>query len=79
MPNQNKTFMYILINEETQESAIFKDKTLLCEHINVSTKTILRNEHKKLYKTKDFIVYFPRIIEIKSSRGGYHRGNSVTY
>ena len=70
LASKTRHFMYILINEKTKESAIFNDKTQLCKHINVSTKTILRNEHKKYYKKGDFIIYFPNIIKKKSTRGG---------
>lgn len=66
--------MYIVINKKTKESAIFKDKTHLCEYIGLSTKTILRNEHEKYYERGNFIVYFPQNIQIKSARGG-NRGN----
>ena len=71
--------MYIVINKITQESAIFKEKTQLCEYIGASTRTILRNEHKKMYEKGNYMVYFPNIIEIKSSRGGFRSGSSGIY
>ncbi len=62
--------MYIIINKITQESAVIKEKTEVSNYINKSISTIYRNETKKTWETKEYIIYNPKTILIKSNRGG---------
>lgn len=62
--------MYIIINKITQESAVIKEKTEVSSYINKSISTIYRNETKKIWETKEYIIYNPKTIILKSNRGG---------
>ena len=68
--NQNKSKMYIIINKDTQESAIFKEKVAVSSFIGKSVSTIYRNQSLNWWETDEFIIYNPKIIKLKSSRGG---------
>ena len=68
--NQNKSKMYIIINKDTQESAIFKEKVAVSSFIGKSVSTIYRNQSLNWWETDKFIIYNPKIIRLKSSRGG---------
>lgn len=72
--------MYIAINKKTQESAVIKEKTTLSTLIDKSTSTIYRNQGLKMWETKDFLIYNPQKVLIKSNRGGknnFKSGNSL--
>lgn len=69
--------MYIIINKETQESAIIKEKVSVSTFISKSVSTIYRNESLKWWETTKFIIYNPQIIQLKSNRGGKNNFNSV--
>jgi len=62
--------MYAVVNKSTKASAIFKEKLYLSEYIECSTDTIRRNETKLSWEWGDFTVYNPKIVKIKSKRGG---------
>lgn len=68
--SQNNSNMYIAINKTTNESAIFKEKTQLSTFIGKSLSTITRNKNLKQWETSKFLIYNPKIIQIKSNRGG---------
>ncbi len=65
--------MYIVIEKETNDSAIIKDMTELSSFIGVSTKTIQRKTDMKMWKTDRHIIYSPYYVSIKSNRGGNRR------
>ena len=72
--------MYITINKKTQESAVIKEKTTLSTLIDKSVSTIYRNQDLKMWETKDFLIYNPQKVLIKSNRGGknnFKSGNSL--
>lgn len=72
--------MYIIIDKNTQESYIIKEKTTVSTLINKSVSTIYRNEHKKWWETNGFLIYNPQKVFIKSQRGGknnFKGGNSL--
>lgn len=62
--------MYIIINKITQESAVIKEKTEVSNYINKSISTIYRNESKKIWETKEYLIYNPKVVILKSNRGG---------
>lgn len=62
--------MYIVINKNSEESAIIKDKSVLASHIGKSVDTITRKKDLLSWETREFIIYNPQIILIKSTRGG---------
>lgn len=62
--------MYIVINKNSEESAIIKDKSILAEHISKSVDTITRKKDLLSWETKEFTIYNPQTILIKSARGG---------
>jgi len=62
--------MYIIINKISNESAIIKEKNTLSTYISRSVDTISRKKYLLMWETKEFIIYNPQIILIKSSRGG---------
>ena len=62
--------MYIIINKDTQESAIIKEKVSVSSFISKSVSTIYRNKDLKCWKTSKYIIYNPQIIRLKSNRGG---------
>lgn len=62
--------MYIIINKETNKSAVIKEKQAVSNYINKSVSTIYRNKELLMWETKEFLIYNPQIILIKSQRGG---------
>lgn len=62
--------MYIIINKDTQESAIIKEKIAVSSYISKSVSTIYRNSKLKWWETSKFLIYNPQIIRLKSNRGG---------
>lgn len=65
--------MYIVIEKETNDSAIIKDMTELSSFIGVSTKTIQRKTDMKMWETDRYCIYSPYYVSIKSNRGGSRR------
>ncbi len=62
--------MYIIITKETNKSAVIKEKQAVSNYINKSVSTIYRNNSLLMWETKEFLIYNPQIIQIKSQRGG---------
>ena len=62
--------MYIIINKETNKSAVIKEKQAVSNYINKSVSTIYRNKELLMWETKEFLIYNPQVIQIKSQRGG---------
>lgn len=71
IPKQSK--MYIVVEKTSKKSAIFKEKRALGEYINASVDTIRRKRGEDCWEWKNFIIYLPSIVKIKSSRGGFRR------
>ena len=69
--------MYIIIDKNTQESCIIKEKTTVSTIINKSVSTIYRNEAKKYWETHQFLIYNPQKVLIKSKRGGKNNFKSA--
>ena len=69
--------MYIAINKKTQESVVIKEKTTLSTLIDKSVSTIYRNQDLKMWETKDFLIYNPQKVLIKSKRGGKNNFKSA--
>lgn len=65
--------MYIVVEKTSKKSAIFKEKRALGEYINASVDTIRRKRGEDYWEWKNFIIYLPSIVKIKSSRGGFRR------
>lgn len=66
--------MYILIDKETKSKAqVIKEKTVLSDIIGYSTRTILRKQNLLLWETKEYVVYNPIKVLVKSTRGGKRR------
>lgn len=65
--------MYIVIEKETNDSAIIKDMTELSSFIGVSTKTIQRKTDIMSWETSRYVIYNPSYVSIKSNRGGNRR------
>lgn len=62
--------MYIIINKETNKSAVIKEKQAVSNYINKSVSTIYRNESLLMWETSNFLIYNPSFVQIKSQRGG---------
>lgn len=62
--------MYIIIDKETNKSAIIKEKQSVSNYINKSVSTIYRNKSLLMWETEQFLIYNPSIVQIKSERGG---------
>lgn len=62
--------MYIIIDKETDKSAVIKEKQAVSNYINKSVSTIYRNKNLLMWETDKFLIYNPSFIQIKSERGG---------
>lgn len=67
--------MYIVINNSTKESAIFKEKKHLSEYIECSIGTISNKSKFKNWSWGDFEVFTPSKMQLKSARGGKRTPN----
>ena len=71
--------MYAVIEKNTENAAVFKENKALSEHIGCSVGTISNKRHLKVWDWKEFRVYKPSIVEIKSKRGGKRTKNEAFY
>jgi hypothetical protein len=62
--------MYIIIDKETQKSAVIKESLAVSNYINKSVSTIYRNKSLLMWETSKFLIYNPTFVQIKSKRGG---------
>jgi len=69
--------MYIVVEKESQNSAIIKENKALSEYLGCSVGTIAYKRFMKVWNWKNFTIYKPSHIHIKSSRGG-KRAKKVT-
>lgn len=67
--------MYIVVEKSSKKSAIFKEKKALGEHINASVDTIRRKRGQDFWEWKDFFIYVPSKVQMKSTRGGFRAKN----
>ncbi len=63
--------MYVVVEKISKMSAIFKEKRALGEYINASVDTIRRNDRTISWEWKNYIIYLPSIVKMKSARGGF--------
>jgi hypothetical protein len=62
--------MYIVVEKESQNSAIIKENKALSEYLGCSVGTITNKKHLTMWEWGKYTVYKPSYIQIKSSRGG---------
>jgi len=69
--------VYVLIHEETQVARIIRDKTQLGFVLEVSSRTILRNDNKLPYKKNGYSVFEAKNGVEKSKRGNMSYKSAV--